>query len=172
MNTNMKRAMVYAGILMLSAQAAHAAGEKRFSEPSIKGCYVSSLLGSLAPDPTNPASQLAMSSLVRFCADGKGDAKVVATQNIGGACIVDQEGKAKYSVDQNGMGVAVATLENVTVSEGCSVFGSLMVLEGKADFELRFAIQRDKCLQVIGTGLVPEGEPPVGIVLQGEACPQ
>jgi hypothetical protein len=177
----MKRAIlltgtvILSGIIMLSTQVAHAKKNKNYTVRSLKGCYVNSLLGTIVPDPTNPALQLPMTSIVRFCADGKGSAKVTATQNIGGSCIIEQTGIAEYSVDKSGIGLATATLENDVVSgSGCTYLAQPPTSGDIADFELRFGIQRDKCLQVIGTKLDPV-EPmgdPVGMVLQGVACPQ
>lgn len=161
------------GIFLFSTQAAYASKNKNYSVRSLKGCYVNSLLGTVVPDPTNPASQLPMTSLVRFCADGKGGAKVTATQNIGGSCIIEQAGTAEYSVDKTGTGLVTATLQNEVVSgSGCTYLAQPPTSGDKADFELRFGLQRDKCLQVIGTGLTPEMGDPAGIVLQGVACPQ
>jgi hypothetical protein len=145
--------------------------ERRFSERSIRGCYVSSLLGTVVPDPTTPAFQLPIAALVRFCADGRGQASVIATQNIGGSCIIEQEGDAAYTVEASGVGVATATLENKEVSFGCGNLNPPATVGGAADFELRFGIQKDRCLQVIGTALVPQGGLPVGLVMQGPACP-
>jgi hypothetical protein len=160
---------------MLSSQVAQAKKNKKYTVRSLKGCYVNSLLGTIVPDPTNPALQLPMTSIVRFCADGKGSAKVTATQDIGGSCIIEQTGMAEYSVDRTGIGLATATLENDVVSgSGCAYLAQPPSGGYITDFELRFGIQRDNCLQVIGTKLVPV-EPmgdPVGIVLQGVACPQ
>ena len=179
MSMAMKRAffltgsVFLSGIFLLSTQAAYASKNKNYSVRSLKGCYVNSLLGAVVPDPTNPASQLPMTTIVRFCADGKGGAKVDATQNIGGSCIIEQTGTAEYSVEKTGLGTVSATLKNETVSgDGCTYLVPPPTGGDKADFELRFGIQRDKCLQVIGTGLVPEMGDPVGLALQGMACPQ
>jgi hypothetical protein len=178
MSMTMKQIILLAGTVLLSgtmlfsSQAAHAGKSKNYSESAIKGCYVNSLLGSIVPDPTNPGYQMPLSTLVRFCADGKGDADVIATQDIAGSCILEQSGTATYSVDQTGIGSVTATLENNTVSEGCSFLVPAPGVGDKSAFVIKFAIQRNKCLQVISTGLLPEQGSPVSIVLQGEACPQ
>jgi hypothetical protein len=179
MSMTMKRAILITGSIFLSGiimpltQTAHAANNKNYSVRSLKGCYVNSLLGTVVPDPSNPALQLPMTSIVRFCADGKGSAKVMATQDIGGSCIIEQTGTAEYSVENTGIGLVTATLENDVVSgSGCTYLAQPPTSGDIADFELRFGIQKDKCLQVIGTKLVPKIGEPVGIVLQGVACPQ
>jgi hypothetical protein len=178
MNMTMKRFILLTGTVLLSgtmlfsSQAADAGKSKNYTERAIKGCYVNSLLGSIVPNPIDPGYQIPLSTLVRFCADGKGNAEVLATQDMAGSCILEQTGTATYSVEQTGLGSVTATLENQTASQGCSFLDPPPNVGDKATFVLKFAIQRDNCLQVIGTGLVPEQGSPVSIVLQGEACPQ
>jgi hypothetical protein len=146
-----------------------------FSVRSIKGCYIEALSGTVVPDPNNQSIQLPIASLIRFCADGKGKASSVsATHNIAGSCIIEQTGKATYSVDPNGLGTVTATVNNDEVSAGCI---PPISLAKQANFELRFGIQRPTgCLQTIATSLtlnLDRGPAiPIGYVAQGEACPQ
>jgi hypothetical protein len=168
MNMTMKRFILLTGTVLLS-------GTMLFSSQAAdagKSKNVNSLLGSIVPNPIDPGYQIPLSTLVRFCADGKGNAEVLATQDMAGSCILEQTGTATYSVEQTGLGSVTATLENQTASQGCSFLDPPPNVGDKATFVLKFAIQRDNCLQVIGTGLVPEQGSPVSIVLQGEACPQ
>ncbi|MGY6217716.1 hypothetical protein ACW73L_21365 [Methylolobus aquaticus] len=152
------------------------AGEQwGFSVRSIYGCYIEALSGNVLPDPNNPNIQLPIASLIRFCADGKGNApSVSATHNIAGSCIIEQTGEATYSLDPNGLGTVRATVNNDEVSAGCI---PPINLAKQANFELRFGIQRPRgCLQTIATSLtlnLGSGPAiPVGYVAQGEACPQ
>jgi hypothetical protein len=133
---------------------------------------VASTYGAVLPDPSNPAFQLPISTLVHFCADGAGNATALATQNIGGACIIGQWGPATYTVDQTGRGTVTANMHNLIVTPGCAFLTPAPAVGDKATFEIRIGIQGDGCLQVIGTGLTPEGGAPIPIVIQGQACPQ
>ena len=171
MNIALKRATILSmtillsGLLLLSIPAAHAKKNNNFTVRSVKGCYVSSLLGTVAY-PTDPTNQIPMTSFVRFCPDGKGNAELVATHNIGGSCSVEQSGNAEYDVAKTGIGLVTATLDNDTFSGGCTI-----PISNQGVFKLQFGIQRDNCLQVTGTGLELGGET-YPVVLQGVACPQ
>jgi hypothetical protein len=182
-NFRVRRAVttVVKGVLILAAVSAALSVPKSvatdehsgFSERSIKGCYIEALSGTVLPDSTDPSLQLPIASLIRFCADGKGRAWVSGTQNIAGSCILDQEGKAEYSVDRKGTGTVTATLKNKEVSFGCAYLTPPIKVGDTAIFELRFGIQRlGGCLQTIGASLVLEDGPPLGYVAQGESCPQ
>jgi hypothetical protein len=143
-----------------------------FSERSIRGCYIEALSGTVLLDPADPSVQLPIASLIRFCADGKGAAWVSGTQNIGGSCIIEQQGTATYSMDRSGTGTVTATLQNNEVSPGCA---PLTAIGDTATFELRFGLQRlGGCLQTIGTGLVLQGNQTVVLpfVSEGQACPE
>jgi len=171
----MKGAIVLASVLALLgvSQSLADGWHSRFSERSVRGCYVEALAGTVLPDAKNPAVQLPIASLIRFCADGQGKAWVSATQNIAGSCIVEQEGEATYQVERSGTGSVTAILQNGNVSPGCEYVNPPIGSGESATFTLRFAIQRlGGCLQTIGLGLVPESGTPIGYVAQGEACPQ
>ena len=76
------------------------------------------------------------------------------------------------TVDQGGRGIVTANMQNVAASPGCAFLAPPPAVGDKSTFEIRFGIQGDGCLQVIGTALVPEGGTPIPIVIQGQACPQ
>jgi hypothetical protein len=156
----------------LSVQPTVAAESTTFSVESLTGCYVASTYGTVLPDPSNPAVQLPISTLIRFCADAAGNAPSLVTQNIGGACIIGQWGSATYTVDPGGRGIVTANMQNLVASPGCAFLAPPPAVGDKSTFEIRFGIQGDGCLQVIGTALVPEGGAPIPIVIQGQACPQ
>lgn len=167
--------MLACTLAMLGVGQAQAGGPQAgFSEQSIKGCYVEALAGTVLPNPTDPTLQLPIATLVRFCADGVGNATVSGTQNIAGSCIIEQVGSATYTVEPKGTGVVSALLEATAVSPGCASLTPPTEVGDKVSFTLRFAIERrGGCLQTIGIGLDPEGfAPPIGYVAEGEACPQ
>ena len=164
----------FSGTFSIS-QSVTAGDQMGFSVRSIKGCYIEALSGTVLPDPNNENIQLPITSLIRFCADGKGSASSVsATHNIAGSCIIEQTGEATYSVDLKGLGTVAANMNNDEVSAGCL---PPINLAKQANFELRFGIQRPTgCLQTISTRLALklDSSPaiPIGYVAQGEACPQ
>jgi hypothetical protein len=172
MNPPVCKAVVSAATILLVSS--HAVGQEQPPGPeaAIQGCYVGSLFGAILPEPADSTLQLPLAALVQMCADGAGAAQVEAVQDIGGACIVEISGDATFSVAPSGLGTATASLQTDTVSEGCNLLVPPPAVGETADFEIRFGVQEDGCLQLIGTGLVPEGGLPVGIVTRGEACPQ
>jgi hypothetical protein len=165
----MKRIILCLAIMFLSIEAVHA---KNFSDRSVKGCYVTSFYGVFLPIPADPAFQLPISALFRYCADGKGFGTVVGTQNVAGSCIVEQTGDAEYSVSPDGTGIATAMIEATSVTPGCGSLIPPIAAGDKATFEFRFGIERGGCQEAIGTALVPEFGPPVAIITQGQVCPQ
>ncbi len=162
-------------LFVFAAAAAHAHGPygqryKGFSNASLRGCYVTSAYGAVLPDPTNPGFQLPLGSLVRYCADGRGFVRVRATQNIAGACILEQEGSGDYEVARDGSVRAKATLTNLS-AEGCESIQPPIEEGEDATFFIRLLIDRNGNQQLIGVGLeTPDGRIP--IVFQGEAVRQ
>lgn len=159
-------------ISLLVAQPVYAA---RFSNKSVKGCYVASMQGQALPNPQDPSLQLPHSSVLRFCANGKGKGTVIATWNIGGVCILGQKGRVGYSIAANGTGEAIASVTNAKVSPGCAFVQPPVMKNSKAAFGFAVMIDSGGCMEMIGTELITDSESnPVRlqIVSQGRACKQ
>ncbi len=166
------RIVFLAAIILLATQPVYAA---KFSDKSVKGCYVGSMQGQALPNPQDPNLQLPHSSVLRFCANGKGKGKVTAIWNIAGVCILEQEGSVRYSITSDGTGNAIVKVTNATVSPGCAFIQPPVLEKSKADFGFAAAIDGEGCMEMIGTTLItdPKGAAaPLPIVSQGRACKQ
>lgn len=165
-----------AGVLMAAGPVQAQDAPTEFGAADLDGAYVGTLSGYVQPDPTNPFQIVPIATLVRYCADGQGNASVAITQNIAGACIQQGTGSGTYTVNTDGTGTATATVTTTEVSPSCALLTPPVEVGAQATYQTQFVIDGAGALHNLTTSLevpiAPDSSVSLPIVLTGTSAPQ